>query len=551
MMVDQEEQPQEQTTNGQETDGTEKPTAARIEIETGDVEGSAVTAAGRDVVYSGNVIVNVNVGTTSGEPEMLAKEIAKNVSPAVAEAVKERKREEKLEEQVAEYATAAESLQDLPEVERWFREDLSTAHEKYFAIALSLFNGLKWADFWDIYQAILKSRDLLVDENDKKGAHLFEQTDEELVNSVRARIVRKEDQAAEVVEFKEEIYPRVILELLRTKYRPRLVELLPGLGKLGEHPYWEIRARAAYAVAEIGKLDFYRARRQVLEVWARDDRPYVRAAVGYTAHRLIQDGIADTEVRKMLDEWADPKESRGWKFRWAAAAAHKQVGKDHPNIALPSLKLVARNDDIRVADAVIYALLVISFDDKLKAVLSALKEWLDEDTGSKTEPNVVPLVATLSFLTLGNAYTSRAEHEPDDGEEQEDDCFLALLTADTEGTWRAVVSAALSRALKYRLADEAFDVLKGWARQVQDSDVRLAAVRDMIADWYMTLWHDGHQIGMTGTLNRLKRWIQGKDKAVRKVAQVTIAEIRQRVDAVPLSVPPPGNSSEKSITFGT
>jgi len=278
MVVNPEEQPQGQETAEHETAGTGEPTTTRVEVETGGVVGGKVEAAGRDM-YTGNVIVNVNVGTTSNEPERLAKEIVKNVGPAVAEAIKERKREEELEEQVAEYTAAAESPQDLPEVERWFREDLSTAREKYFAIALSLFNGLKWADFWDIYQAILESRDLLVDEDDKKGASLFQQTDQELVDKAKARIVRKEDQAAEVVEFTDAGYPNAVLDLLRSQYRPRLVELLPGLGKLGEHPYWEIRARAAYAVAEIGKLDFYRARRQVLEVWARHDRRYVRAGL--------------------------------------------------------------------------------------------------------------------------------------------------------------------------------------------------------------------------------------------------------------------------------
>jgi len=555
MAVDREEQPQEQETAGRDVAGAEETTTTQVEVKTDSVEGSTVTVAGRDVVYNGSVIINVRVGTTSGELEGLWEGIARGINRALARVAEEREQKDKAAklrrpDVYSPYETGLQE-KDLPEIERWFREDLPTAREKYFAIALSLFNGLKWTDFWDIYQAILASRDLLVNEDDEKDAWLFGQTDQELVEKARAHIVRKEDEAAEVIEFEEEGYPGVILDMLRTKYRPRLIELLPDLGRLGEHPYWEVRARAAYAVAEIGKLDFYRIRRQVLETWAQDNRPYVRAAVGYTASRLIQDGITETEVRKMLDEWADPEENRNWRFRWAAAAAHKQIGLSNPDIALPSLKLVARNDDIRIADAVIYALLVISFDDKLEAVLSALKEWLEEDDGSKMEPNVVPLVATLAFLTLGNAYTSRAEHESDDGKEQEDDTFLALLAVDVEGTWRAVVQAALSKALKYRLADEAFDVLEGWARQTRDSEVRLATVRDLVADWYMTLWQDRHQIGMTATLNRLKRWTRDKDEAVRMVAQATIAEIKRRVDAVPLFTPPSRSGGTKLIVFGT
>jgi hypothetical protein len=532
-MVDQEEQPYGHETDDQEerTD-SEESSSTHVEVEAGDIEGSTVATAGHDVVYSGNVFVDVTVGTASGEPVRLAKEIAKNVVSAVRGVSKERDQEKRLEEQAAE-VPALGAPTDLPEVEHWFREDLSAVREKYFVITLSLFNGLKWADLWDIYQAILESRGLLGDEDDQQGSYLFEQTDQELVDNARARIVRRDDQAAEVVEFRNEDYAAAVLELLRNHYRPRLVELLPGLGRLGEHPYWEIRARAAYAVAEIAKLDFHRARRQVLESWAQDDRSYVRAAVGYTASRLIEDGIADVDAQKMLSEWGDPQEHRGWEFRWAAAASYKQVGLEDPILALNGLKEVARNDDIRIADAVIYALLVISFDDKLETVLDRLGEWLDEDERSKDESGVVPLVATLAFLTLGNAFTSQAGREPDDGEGQEDDEFLTLLATD-DGTCRSVVLSALSKALKYRLTDEAFDVLKGWTRQVGDSNGRLAALRDLIADWYMRLWQDGHQIGMASTLGRLKRWTRDRNTAVKRVAQVAVGEIKRRVDAAPL-----------------
>lgn len=519
--------------------------ARKIEVQVSESPKASVTTVG------GNLIVNMNVGAASQDPENLAKEIAKYLASAITGISEELDRDRRLEK-ITEAVPSEEPPKSLQEeVERWFRQELSTARQKYFAITLSLFNGLKWADFWDIYEAVLASKELVKKSEDDEGAFLFEQTDKELVCSARARIVRKEDQAAEVVEFEDANYPKAILDLLRSQYRPRLVELLPGLGRLGENPYWEIRARAAYAVAEIGKLDFYRARHQVLEVWAQDDRPYVRAAVGYAASRLIQDKVADTEVRKMLDEWADPKENRGWKLQWAAAAAYKQVGLDNPDVALPGLKLVARNDDLRIADAVIYALLVISLDGKLEPVLRALKEWLGEDDDSKKEPNVVPLVATLAFLALGNAYTGLAEYEPGEGKEKEDNTFLALLAADTEGIWRAVVMAALSKALKYRLIDEAFDVLKGWARQTQGSETRLTAVRDLIADWYMSLWQNQHKVGMDSVWNRLKRWTQDKNEAVREAAQVALAEIKRRVSAAPLPDSSQHQSKSKAIVFSS
>lgn len=426
--------------------------------------------------------------------------------------------------------------------EKWFCDELSS-REKYFVIMLSLFEGVKWTDFWEIYQALLEAKNLLINEDDKQGNFWFEQTDEELINRAEAHIIWDDDLSGEVIEFTNVNDAAVILALMRRSYRPRLIELLPSLGKLGEHSDLEIRARAAYAVAEIAKLDFDRVRRRVLEVWARDDRAYVRAVAGYTISRLLEDSAYADVVNKMLDSWSDPQQKRNWKYRWAAAAAYKQVGLDKPEDALTGLRTVARNDDIRVADAIIYALLVISFEEHLDQVLNALREWLNEDEKKQDKLNVVPLVGTLAFLTLGNVYTGLAELEPEDGK-KEDDQVLMLFAADVDKSWRAVALSALSCSLKYHLTDAVFNVFKGWAKQTEDNHMHLATLRDLIADWYMELWYRQHQIGMTSTWNRLKRWSRDKDATVQHAGQVILAEIKQRTDAAPL----PAN---KKIVFGT
>jgi len=521
-----------------------------IKVKVNESPGAKVITAGGDAyIFS---ISNISIFTLGGA--LRDSDMGKAMAEGIVSAIKNARKElEQHPEKPAEREVVQEPPKGLQEeVERWFRHELVTAREKYFVITLSLFNGLKWSDFWDIYQAILESKKLLQHEGEEYEAALFERTDEELVAKAKARIVFDDEQAAEIIEFKDtqdqsSQYQRVILELMRTRFRPRLVELLATLGKLGEHPYWQIRTRAAYAVAEIAKLDFHRARRQVLETWAQDNRPYVRAAIGYMTSHLVEDQAWGPQTSKMLEEWANPKENRNWKFRWAAAAAYKQIGLTHPEIALPGLKLVARNDDIRVADAVIYALLVISFDDKLEAVLQALGEWLEEEGGEET---VVPLVATLAFLALGNAYTGLAEQEAEGKEEKTGDRLLALLAADSEGTCRSIVTAALFKALKYKLTDEAFDVLKGWAKQTQGDDARFNAVRDLIADWYMALYEDRHQIGTEGTWNRLQLWAQDENDAVKALAQATLEEIRRRTDAASLPSSP-YKATGKAIVFGS
>lgn len=504
----------------------------RIDIGVDDSPGAHVSTAGRDAhttVYNGDVFVYAGEADDPSQFMRAIRQGSKSIGRnprLVNEAIREQKNERELEQRVAGDEAEPESAQELSDVERWFLKELSTAREKYFVIVLSLFNGLKWADFWEIYQSVLDHMGLQVKDEDKAD-RLFAQTDEELVAKARAQIVRKEDLAAEIIEFEKPGYAGAILELLRRKYRPRLIELLPSLGKLGENGYWEIRARAAYAVAEIGKLDFYRTRRRVLETWSQDNRAHVRAAVGYTATRLIEDGVADANVRDMLDEWADPHQHRGWKFRWAAAAAYKQIGSENPDIALEGLEQAARNEDLRVMDAVIYALVVISLSGQhLPEVLHALKSWVEhkEDT--------VCLTAVMAFLVLASSYVEIArqraegELELEEGEEFQD--LLHLLHDDADLQY--LVMGVMVRAFEYKLWSEAFDIFEGWTLQA-DGDIRLQnTVRNLITKFFAQLSSRGRD----RTLRVLKRWEQKEEAPLAQMGRSARVKIMDVVSRVPV-----------------
>jgi len=507
--------------------------------------GADVRVTGRDS-YDGIFFQfeNVQLGDMSTQFRDLRRDLLGSMRSVVQEAFQSLRQDEQLDEQVAEMVGRQVDQEALPEIERWFRHDLETIREKYFVIILSLFQGLKCADLWELYQDVIRYQGLAPENKAEREALLFGETDEELLARARARIVRKEEHVAEIVEFENPDYARAVLELLRQKYWSRVLELLPWFGKLGEEPYWEVRARAAYAVAEVAKLDFGWARHQVLEVWARDERAHVRAAVGYTASRLIEDQVGADRVREMLHQWANPESTRGWRYRWAAAAAYKQIGQSHPDIAFQGLELAARNDDIRVADAVVYALLVISLDDKLKEVLCALQGWLDQDPGRKKDSNSVPLVATLAFLALGNAHTGLAS-KPAEGEgEEKEDAFLSLLASDASGECQQVVRSALHRALEYRLLDDALAILESWACESETNESRLWAIRDLLAGWYMELWAKKHEIGLNRVLNELKRWAKDESWSTRQAAAMTRAEIDRRVRGTPAPAPP------RRIIFG-
>lgn len=414
------------------------------------------------------------------------------------------------------------------EVEQWFLKDLQTPQDKYFVIALSMFNGLKWTDFWEIYQSILRAQKLIKDEKSGEADDLFARPDYERTERVFARIRWDSEESAEIIEFtdtkdQKSDMQEDVLNLLRQHYRPRLLELLPLLKGLGQHPYWAIRVRAAYGVAEIARLDFYRARSQVLEAWAKDDRPYVRAAVGYTASALVDSPQVGKNTSDLLTEWATPSQNgKSWKYPWTAASAYKQIGLFDPERALAGLKLAARNDDIRVADGVISALLVISLDDKLETVLTELEGWV-KPAGTASPETVVPLVGVLAFLALANVYTAKATEEKD--LEAPGDSVFDLMR---QPTWRERAMTFFMQSLRFRLADEYLDILKGWGKQAAKNPVLSAALRDVIAEWYVALYKDNHRLGMEKLWNTLKRWSQDTDEAVKAVGEAGMDEIRQR-----------------------
>ena len=208
-------------------------------------------------------------------------------------------------------------------------------------------------------------------------------------------------------------------------------------------------------------------------------------------------------------------------------------------VALEGLELAARNDDVRVADAVVYSLLVISLDKKLREVLCVLRTWLDQDTKSKDRVNPVPFVATVAFLAFGDAYTGLSTQGAGGDTTRTEDQFLALLADDSSGECQGMVQAALNRSLEYGLVEQALAVIKGWARETEQSDTLRWAVCNLVTGWYMDLWNRKHQIGMNRVLNEMKKWAADESRAVRMASAAARAEIDRRVrtTSVPLTMP--------------
>jgi hypothetical protein len=443
------------------------------------------------------------------------------------------------------------------QVDHWFANELETDRQKFFALALSIFNGLKYPDFKDIYELVLHV--MGVDEaEEEKPPSRFATADDELISQAKAEISPSGDGLEEVLKFKDEQYVGATFSLMRRRYRNVLLDLLPALKQVVErYRYWEVRYRAALAVAEIGKMGFHRVRSQVLQPWAGDPRAYVRASAGYPLVRLAEDETSRSAVEGLLADWTDERWSgpgETWRYRWTAASTYKQIGSIEAdwarNWAYQGLKKIAGFDDIRLADAVIHSLVVLSLQGQLEQVLLTIKEWIEEGSaGSKEEqaPQVRCIVGILAFMVLSEVHVELATEEKEEADEagiQAGNLFELVRQSEAEkgDYWQLVVAVGV-RAFEYRLADHFFNLIARWTRYAADDLSLQDTVRNLLADVFVQVRPRQRE----HILNRLNRWQrQTKEEHLAAMVVSAKARIKERV----LSEPLPTSTEYDKIVFG-
>ena len=139
---------------------------------------------------------------------------------------------------------------------------MTTEPQKFYAITLSMFDGLKYPDFKNVYELILQAmeiKDTEAKKGKKKPRSRFGKREDELMELVKAELKPSEDKLENILTFRDEKYATTLFDVLRRWYPSVLLDLLPVLKQIVErYRYWEIRSRAARAVAEISKIGFTR-----------------------------------------------------------------------------------------------------------------------------------------------------------------------------------------------------------------------------------------------------------------------------------------------------
>jgi hypothetical protein len=497
--------------------------------------------SGANVNLAGNNVINIQVNSDKQAREVLRE----------------------LREEAAAHHIPPPPAPDAPLQERidhWFDNELKTDQEKFFAITLSMFNGLKYPDFKDIYEIVLHVMEVEEEkEKDKdKPRSRFVKGDGDLMGKIKAEITRSNDGLEEIIKFENERYPVAIFTLMRRRYRDVLLDLLPALKQVVEkHRYWLIRVGASLAVAEIGKLGFHRMRDQVLEPWAGNQRAYVRAAVGYPLARLAEDETFRKGVEDLLDDWIDPDWSgpgETWRYRWTAASVYKQIGSIEAEWAREwayrGLAQVAGYDDIRLADSVIHSLTVLSLQGQLKEILLLLKGWIEQGSAGsdkEDEPQLRCLVGMLAFMVLSEVHIELATEEKEEVQElglHIENLFELICQGEANQTavWRLVTAIGI-RAFEYHLANAFFNLIARWTEHSGENPEVQNSVRNLLAAVYMQVRPRPRQ----HILNRLALWEKHKTKeCLAEMAR----SARVKIEVEMSRGPQPAAPTQKHIVFG-
>jgi hypothetical protein len=433
-------------------------------------------------------------------------------------------------------------LQD--QVDYWFKHGLKTDDEKLFAIALTIFSGIKYPDLRDIF-SVVKAELVIKDEGHPYSP--FRTSDDDLIKTVKAQTRYDSKVLEEIIEFCDEKYPDAVFTTLRKQYRGVLLDLLPALKLIVErYRYWEIRYRAALSIAEIGKLGFQRVRSKILDLWAIDSRAYVRASVGYPLALLAQDVDCRSAVEKVLSDWCNPSwnhsSNDAWRYRWTAASTFKQIGLINEDWAqqwaYKGLRTLAGFDDIRIADSVIHSLVVLSLQRQLEKILLLIKVWIEQGSAGSSKdvtPQARCIVGILGFFVLSQIHVELAIEEEQEAEAvgiQVNSLFhLVRQSSITEADFWQLVIAVGVRSFEFRLANEFFSLVSDWTHYAADNPTFQNTVRNLLFEVYVKVRPKQRE----HILNRLKRWeLQSKDAQLAQMATSTKAKIQEYVNGAVL-----------------
>ncbi len=229
-------------------------------------------------------------------------------------------------------------------VEHWFLKELGENNKEFeawtFALFLALINGVPYFDFEQIHKAITKKLLRAITPYSPNKEFSFTLSESDLLAKCKAQVTRDTLISADVIEFCDPMYQKILLNTLFKNNRRILITLIPYLQEYVENPYQpDLRRLAAYSIGRIGELDLESIALHFIRGWAHMEESFFRANVGY-----LFEGILSSEDENYknfcMGFLKNMALSDNIKVQWTAISAYKQIGLRDLKIAMKELRKI-------------------------------------------------------------------------------------------------------------------------------------------------------------------------------------------------------------------
>ena len=250
---------------------------------------------------------------------------------------------ERILEKKKKIEDAIEEVNDIKKrVEYWFLRELGENKEEFeawtFTLCLALLNGVSYVDFEEIHRVITKKLLRVITPYSADKTFSFSLSENDLLVKCNAQITKDEFIYADLIEFCDSRYQKILMDTLLKNNRRILINITSFLQEYVENPYLlDLRRLAAYCIGRIGELDLESITLHLIRKWEQMDEAYYRANVGYLFEGILNS--EDENYRKFcLGYLRNMALSNNIKIQWTAISAYKQIGLHNLGLAMKELR---------------------------------------------------------------------------------------------------------------------------------------------------------------------------------------------------------------------
>lgn len=397
--------------------------------------------------------------------------------------------------------------------------------QQIFFLTMCFFEGLKVNEYNQVYQSILNSiaKNLFSDVEKKEINRGFLKP---ISNPIGLEICQEYDpkKLAKVYKFKKRDTAQKLFAFAIRDYSTLLSAYVMALRILiEEQKNFDIRQFAAFALGDLTKEDFEHVIQNAIVPLCISNKDTARVTVAYFfAYLFDGDGVNQNIQNRLFDllkHWATQP---GWLWKWTVAATSERLGlsgkTDLESFSQELLDKLARTDNVRVANAVIHALVGWSLNDKLNIVIKILKTWVDEGIAGKgntlSEYEIRCVVGIWAFWRIVWVHQYLLKSPSSDLSIKPIDTFSLL--EDNNKLNPVLISVGI-RSFECGLGDDFMDNLASLVELDSKSEMHSLVVT-WIREVYLNLpTKTTFRPSIKGMINNY--WARSKNANIKKIAQ--------------------------------